>query len=176
MFNEKTRVLLLGLGFLLLLMVSSFSNTLFLDSVDVLYQNQILVFLMIFMNNVIVISLITIGMTFYVKLVTFGFFKDEKYSTAIIDNPRIFALIFSFVVLVFGVLRAVNHFFGKITIELLPIMLLLNAPLGLIEGYAVYLTIKKILNRTLTLRNLFFIFGILSLAALVEVGLIISLN
>lgn len=176
MFNEKIRVLLLGLGFLLLLMVSSFSNTLFFDSLGVLYQNQILVFLMIFMNNVIVISLITIGMTFYVKLVSFGFFKDEKYSTVIIDNPKIFALIFSFIVLVFGVLRGVNQFFGKITIELLPIMLLLNAPIGIIEGYAVYLTIKKILNRTLTLRNLFFIFGIFSLAALVEVGLIISLN
>ena len=113
LFNEKIRVLLLGLGFLLLLLFSSFSNTLFFDSLGVLYQNQILVFLMIFMNNVIVISLITIGMTFYVKLVTFGFFKDENYSTVIIDNPRIFALIFSFVVLVFGVLRGVIHFFLK---------------------------------------------------------------
>ena len=176
MFNQKTRISLLGLSFLLLLLVSSVSNTVFMNSLGTLYQNQILVFSMIFMNNVIVISLIIIGMNFYVKLVAFGFFKNEKYSTMIIDNPRTFALIFSFIVLLFGVLRGVNHFFGKITIELLPKMLLLNAPIELIEMYGVYLAIKKTLNRTLTLRNLFYIFGIFTIAAIIEVGMIILLN
>ena len=115
-------------------------------------------------------------MTFYVKLVKYGFFKDEEYSTVIIDNPRIFAIIFSFIVLFLGILRAVNHFFGRITINLLPQILLLNAPLGIIEGYGVYLAIKKTLNQTLNLKNILFIFAILSLAAIVEVGMIIFLN
>ena len=128
---------------------------------------------MIIMNNMIVISLIVLGMTFYVNLVTLGFFKNEKYSNVIIENPRIFALVFSFIVLFFGILRGVNHFFGEITIELLPKMLLLNAPIGLIEGYAVYLAIKKTLNRTLTLRNLFCTFGIFSIAAIIEVCFIL---
>ena len=176
MFNEKIRISFLGLSFLLLLLFSSLSNSVFLNSLAVLYQNQILVFLMIFMNNVIVISLIIIGMTFYVKLVKFGFFKDEKYSTVIIDNPRIFALIFSFIVLFLGILRAVNHFFGRITINLLPQILLVNTPLGIIEGYGVYLAIKKTLNQTLTLKNIFYIFGILSIAAIIEVGMIIFLD
>ena len=115
-------------------------------------------------------------MTFYVNLVTLGFFKNEKYSSVIIDHPRTFALVFSFIVLFFGILRGINHFFGKITIELLPIMFLVNAPIGIIEGYGVYLTIKKTLSRTISLRNLVFIFAVLSVAALIEVGMIKILN
>ena len=172
MFNEKIRVSLMGLSFLFLLLVSSVSNTLFLNSLGVLYQNQILLFSMIFMNNVIVISLIILGMTFYVNLVTLGFFKNEKYPNVIIDNPRIFALIFLFIVLFFGVLRGVNHFFGTIAIELLPIIFLLNTPIGIVEGYGVFLAIEKILHRKLTLRNLIYIFVIFSIAALIEVCMI----
>ena len=120
LFQEKTHAIFLGLSFLGLLLISSFANTLFLNSLNLLYQNQILVFSMIFMNNIIVISLIILGMTFYVKLVTLGFFKNDKNSTVIIDHPRIFSIVFSFIVLFLGILRGVNHFFGKITIELLP--------------------------------------------------------
>ena len=176
MFNEKIRISLLGLSFLLLLLVTSVSSTVFLDSLGALYQNQILFFSMIFMNNVIVISLIILGMTFYVNLVIFGFFKNEKYSNVIIENPRIFALIFSFIVLFFGVLRGVNHFFGTIDIELLLIIFLLNTPLGIVEGYGVYLAIKRILQRTLTLRSLVYIFAVFAIAALIEVGMIIIIN
>ncbi len=172
MFNKKIQVSLLGLSFLILLLISSISNTVFLNSLGVLYQNQILLFSMIFMNNVIVISLIILGMTFYVNLVTLGFFKNEKYPNVIIDNPRIFALIFSFIVLFFGVLRGVNNFFGTIAIELLPIIFLLNTPIGIVEGYGVFLAIEKILHRKLTLRNLIYIFGIFGIAALIEVGMI----
>jgi len=172
LFHEKTRVFVLGLSFLILLLISSFTNTIFLNSMSILYQNQILVFSMILMNNIIVISLIILGMTFYVNLVTLGFFKNEKHSTVLIDHPRTFAFIFSFIVLFLGVIRGVNHFFGKIDIELLPIVFFLNAPIGIIEGYGVYLTIKKIFNRTITLRSLVYIFGIFIVAALIEVGMI----
>jgi hypothetical protein len=111
-------------------------------------------------------------MTFYVKLVTMGFFKNDRNSTVIIDHPKIFAVVFSFIVLFLGILRGVNHFFGKITLELLPIILFLNAPIGIIEGYGVYLTIKKILNRKMTLKSLVYIFLIFIIAAIFEVGFI----
>lgn len=176
MFQEKTNVIFLGLCFLFLLVISSFANTIFLNSLNILYQNQILIFSMIFMNNIIVISLIILGMTFYVKLVTFGFFKNDKNSTVIIDHPRIFAIVFSFIVLFLGILRAVNHFFGKITIELLPIILFLNTPIGIIEGYGVYLTIKKTLDRKMTLKSLVYIFLIFIIAAIFEVTMITILN
>lgn len=176
MFQEKTHVIFLGLSFLGLLVISSFANTIFLNSLNMLYQNQILIFSMIFMNNIIVVSLIILGMTFYVKLVTLGFFKTDKNSTVIIDHPRIFAIVFSFIVVFLGILRGVNHFFGKITIELLPIILFLNAPIGIIEGYGVYLTIKRTLNRKMTLRSLLYIFIIFIIAAIFEVGIINILN
>jgi hypothetical protein len=117
LFNEKIRVSLLGLSFMFLLLVSSVSNAVSLNSLGVLYQNQILLFSMIFMNNVIVISLIILGMTFYVNLVTLDFFKNEKYPNVIIDNPRIFALTFSFIVLFFGVLRGVNYFLEQLLLS-----------------------------------------------------------
>ena len=176
MFQEKTHVIFLGLSFLGLLLVSSFANTLFLNSLNLLYQNQILIFSMIFMNNIIVISLIILGMTFYVKLVTLGFLKNDKNSTVIIDHPRLFSIIFSFIVLFLGILRGVNHFFGKITIELLPLILFLNTPIGIIEGYGVYFTIKKTLKRKLSLRSLVYIFFIFIIAAIFEVGMITVLN
>lgn len=172
MLNEKSRVFLLGLGFLTLLLISSVANTAFLDSLSALYQNQILVFSMILMNNIIVVSLILLGMRFYVQLVTLGFFKNEKYSNVVIDHPRTFAVVFALIVLFFGVLRGINLFFGNFVIEFLPEIFLTSAPLGIIEGYGVYLTIKKTLKGTMTLRSLVYIFGVFAVAALIEVGLI----
>jgi len=43
---------------------------------------------------------------------------------------------------------------------------------GLIEGYGIYLTIKKTLSRTITVKDLVYIYGIFIIAAAIEVGLI----
>ena len=174
--DEKSHTYLLGLGFLALLLLSSIANSASLGSLTALYQNQVLVFSMILMNNVIVVSLILLGMRFYVQLVTLGFFKQEKYAYVIIDHPQTFAIIFAFIVLFLGVLRGVNLFFGEIAIELLPSIFLASAPIGIIEGYGVYLTIHKTLSRTITLRCMIYIFGIFAIAALIEVGLITILR
>jgi hypothetical protein len=49
---------------------------------------------------------------------------------------------------------------------------LASAPIGIIEGYGVYLTIRKTLSRTMAMRDLACIYGIFLIAALIEVGFI----
>jgi len=127
---------------------------------------------MIFMHNVIVISLILLGMKFYVDLVVLGFFKREKYAYIVLEHPRTFAIIFAFVVLFLSILRGANLFLGRIIVEALPIIFLVSAPVGIIEGYGIYLTIKKTLSRTITMKDLVYIYGIFIIAAVVEVGFI----
>jgi hypothetical protein len=172
MLKEKYRAVLLGLAFLILLMLSYIANTAFFNTLSILFQNQLLFFSMIFINNVIVVSLILLGMTFYVDLVVLGFFKREKYAHVVLEHPRIFAIVFALTVLFLSILRGTNLFLGKIIVEALPIIFLVSAPIGIIEGYGIYLTIKKTLSRTMTMKDLICIYGIFLIAALIEVGFI----
>ena len=172
MLDEKYRAVLLGLAFLILLMLSYIANTAFFNTLSVMFQNQLLVFSMIFINNVIVVSLILLGMTFYVDLVVLGFFKREKYANVVLEHPRTFAIVFAIIVLFLSILRGANLFLGRIIVEALPIIFLVSAPVGIIEGYGIYLTIKKTLSRTITVKDLVYIYGIFIIAAVVEVGFI----
>ena len=172
MLDEKQRVVLLGLAFLILLVLSYIANTAFFDSLRVIFQNQLLVFSMIFINNVTVVSLILLGMTFYVDLVVLGFFKSEKYANVVLEHPRTFAIVFAFIILFFSVLRGANLFFGSIIVEALPEIFLASTPIGLIEGYGIYLTIKKTLSRTILIKDLILVYGVFLIAALAEVGFI----
>jgi len=172
LFDERNRAVLLGSAFLILLLFSYFANTVFFKTLDVMFQNQVLFFLMIFMHNVIVISLILLGMKFYVDLVVLGFFKREKYAHIVLEHPRTFAIIFAFIVLFLSILRGANLFLGRIIVEALPIIFLVSAPVGVIEGYGIYLTIKKTLSRTITVKDLVYIYGIFIIAAVIEVGFI----
>src|SRR3989337_205442 len=101
---------------------------------------------MLFLHNVLVVSLILLGMTFYVNLVVLGFFKKEKKADVVITHPRGFALIFSFIVVFLSILRGATLISGGITVELLPLILLISTPIGIVEGYGIYLTIKKTLR------------------------------
>lgn len=172
MLDERKRTVLLGLAFLVLLIFSFFANTVFFEILDALFQNQLLVFSMIFMHNVIVVSLVLLGMTFYVDLVVLGFFKREKHANIVIEHPRTFAIVFAFTVLSLSILRETNIFLGRIILEALPIIFLVSAPIGLIEGYGIYLTINKTLSRTITLKDLVHIYGIFLIAAIIEVSFI----
>jgi len=172
LFDERKRAILLGLAFLILLLVSYFANTAFFETLNVLFQNQLLVFLMIFIHNVIVVSLILLGMTFYVDLVVLGLFKREKYAYIVLEHPRTFAIVFAFMVLFLSILRGTNIFLGSIIVEALPMIFFVSAPIGIIEGYGIYLTIKKTLSRTITVKDLVYIYGIFIIAAAIEVGLI----
>jgi hypothetical protein len=172
LFDGRNRAVLLGLAFLILLLFSYFANTAFVKTLNVLLQNQPLFFLVIFLHNVIVVSLILLGMTFYVDLVVLGFFKRERYAYIVLEHPRTFAIVFAFIVLFLSILRGTNLFLGRIVVEVLPIIFLASAPIGIIEGYGVYLTIKKTLSRTITVKDLVRIYGIFIIAAVVEVGFV----
>ena len=172
MLNEKNRVALLGLTFLYFLVLSYVANTAFFNVFNVLFQNQLLVFFMIFINNIIVVSLILLGMTFYVDLVVLGFFKKEKYANVVLEHPRAFAGVFAFIVLFISILRGIDFFLGQIVVEALPTIFLVSAPMVILEGYGIYVTIQKTLSRVITTKGLVYIYGLFFIAALVEVGLI----
>ncbi len=170
--NEKNRVVLLGLTFLFFLMMSYVANTAFFNVFDALFQNQLLVFSMIFINNIIVASLILLGMTFYVDLVVLGFFKEEKYANVVLEHPRAFAGVFAFIVLFISIFRGIDFFLGQIVVKVLPTIFMVSAPMVILEGYGIYVTIQKTLSRAITMKSLVQIYGLFFIAALVEVGLI----
>ena len=169
---QRKRILLIGVAFLVCLMLSYYESTSFFKTLTLFSQNPLLFFLMIFINNITVSSLILLGMTFYVSLVISNVFQREKHARIILEHPRVFALVFAVVLLVLSILRGANFFLGGIWVETLPSILLVSTPIGIIEGYGLYLTIRKTLSRTITIRGLVSIYGIFILAALIEVGFI----
>jgi len=163
--------MLLGLAFLILLVLSSIENTFFFHILNDVLQNQLLAVVMLFIHNVLVISLILLGMTFYVDLVISNFFKREKYAHIVLEHPRTFAIAFTFMILFLSILRG-SSLLGGISVEALPLILLVSAPIGIVEGYGIYLTIKKTLSRTMLTKDLAYIYGIFFIAAIMEVGFI----
>ena len=169
--DERKRTMLLGLAFLILLVLSSVENTIFFNTLGEILSNQFLTVGVFFINNVLVASLILLGMTFYVNLVL-NFFKKGKYEYVVIEHPRIFAIVFTIMILFLSILRTSNLIYGGISIEFLPLILLVSAPMGIVEGYGIYLTIEKTLSRTISMRDLAYIYGIFFIAAVMEVGFI----
>ena len=176
--DARKQTVLLGLAFLLLLLVSSVENTVFFRiSSNVLknlssVQNQLLAVGILFLHNIIVISLILLGMTFYVNLVVLDFFKREKYSHIVLEHSRTFALVFTLMIIFLSILRGSTIIYGEISVEALPLILLISAPIGIVEGYGIYLTIKKTLSQTMSMKDLAYIYGIFLIAAVMEVGFI----
>ena len=168
---------MLGLAFLISLAISFVVNTFFLQGLTDLLQNQevlqnqLLAIIMLFVHNVLVVSLILLGMTFYVNLVILNFFKREKYAHIVLEHPRTFALVFAIVVVFLSILRG-SSLFGGLNIEKLPLILLISTPMGIVEGYGIYLTIKKTLSRSVSTKGLIYIYGIFLIAAIIEVGFI----
>jgi hypothetical protein len=127
---------------------------------------------MFFVHNITVISLILLGMTFYVNLVVQGFFKGQKHERVILEHPGTFAIVFTILIVFLSILRGSTLIFGEIMVDELPKILLASVPIGIVEGYSIYLTIKKTLSRTISLKDLAYIYGIFFIAAVVEVGFI----
>jgi hypothetical protein len=167
----------LGLAFLISLAISFIVNTFFLEGLtnilqnQEVLQNQLLAVAMLFVHNVLVVSLIILGMTFYVNLVLLNFFKREKYAHIVLEHSRTFALVFAVVVIFLSILRG-SSLFGGLIIEKLPLILLISSPMGIVEGYGIYLTIKKTLSRSMSTKDLIYIYGIFLIAAMIEVGFI----
>jgi len=185
--DAKRRTVFLGSAFLILLALSSVESSIFfnvlsgilqshLSAISTLSIHEILVnsFIlsgMFFINNILFISLILLGMTFYVNLVLNDFFKGE-YEYIVLEHPRIFAIVFTVIVLFLSILRTSNLIYGGVTVEALPLILLVSAPMGMVEGYGIYLTIKKTLSREMTVKSLIYIYVIFLVAAVMEVGFI----
>jgi hypothetical protein len=169
---EKRNTALLGLAFLVLLGLSYAENQFFFSILGDVLQNQFLAVGMLFLHNVLVVSLILIGMTFYVNLVVLNFFKHEEHADVIISHPRIFAAVFACMIVFLSILRGATLINGGVTLETLPLILLISTPVGIIEGYGIYLTIKRTLSRTMTLKALAYIYGVFFLASVIEVGFI----
>lgn len=170
--SPKTHTALLGLAFLFFLLLSYIENTLFFQTISgEIISNNLLFFVMLFTHNVLAVSLILLGMTFYVNLVVSNFFKREKYANIVLEHPRIFALVFALIIVVLSILRG-SSLLGGINIEALPLILLVSAPVGIIEGYGIYLTIKKTLSQNMSMKDLTYIYGIFFIAALMEVAFI----
>jgi len=171
LFDQKKRTVLLGLAFLIFLMLSYVENTFFFGILNDVLQNQLLTIFMLFVHNILVVSLIILGMTFYVNLVVSNFFEREKYAHIVLEHPRTFALVFTFVVVFLSILRG-GSLLGGITVEALPLIILISTPIGIVEGYGIYLTIKKTLSRIMSTKDLIYIYGIFLIASIMEVGFI----
>ena len=126
---------------------------------------------MLFIHNILVASWILLGLTFYVNLVVSGFFKREKQPDIVLNHPRIFALVFTVIVVFLSILRG-SSLLGGVEVDALLQILLISAPMGIVEGYGIYLTIKKTLSRTMSMKDLVYIYGIFFIAAALEVTFI----
>jgi hypothetical protein len=135
-------------------------------------QNQLLAVGMPFLHNVLVVSLILISMTFYANLVVLNFFKREKHADAVISRPRTFAAVFACTIIFLSILLGATLIKGGVTLETLPLILLVSAPADIVEGYGIYLTLKKTLSRTMSMRELVCICGLFFAASVMEVGFI----
>lgn len=172
MADERKRLVLLGLAFLIFLIFSYFENVLFFQMLNTLFGNHFLALLMVFTHNVTVASLILLGMTFYVNLVILGFFKGQKHERVVVEHPGTFAIVFTILIVFLSILRGSTLIFGQVNIEALPKIVIASTPMGMIEGYGIYLTIKKTLSRTMSLKDLVYIYSIFFIAAVIEVSFI----
>lgn len=169
--NAKKNTILIGLAFIVLLALAYVENMIFFSVVGDILSNQLLSLVMLFIHNILAISLILLGMTFYVNLVVSDFFKNEKYAYIVLEHPRTFAMVFTVMILFLSILRE-GSLLGGVSIEALPFILLMSAPMAIVEGYGIYLTIKKTLSRAMSMKDLAYIYGIFFIAAIIEVGFI----
>ncbi len=123
--------------------------------------------LAIFVHNVLVVSLILVAMTFYVSLVL-TFFPNRKYEYVVLEHPRLFAFIFTLVILLVSILRTSTLLQGRVFLENLALVILVSAPNGIIEGYGIFQCITKTLNRNMTLKDLAVVYLIFFIAAVIE--------
>lgn len=168
---SKKRTVLLGVCLLLFLVLASAENIVFFGYSGNLFANPPVAVILVFIHNVLVVSLILLAMTFYVELVL-SFFKPRKYEYIVLQHPRVFALVFTFMIILLSIFRASMIVFGTVFISGLATVVLLSLPNGLIEGYGIYLTIQKTLKRSMTMQDLLVIYLLFFIAAMVEVGFI----
>ena len=168
MVDQKKRTVILGLVFVLLLVFAYAENSSFFGSVGDVFLNPPLAVLFVFVHNVLVVSLILLGMTFYVGLVL-NFMPQRKSEYVLLHNPRIFAFVFTVMIIFISILRASMLVYGQVVVDTLIFVVLLSTPNAIIEGYGIFKTIEKTLKRKMTTKSLAAIYLIFFVAAVIEV-------
>ena len=167
--DEAKRTVVLGLVFLLCLVLAYVENRSFFNYLGDVFLNPPLAVLVVFVHNVLVVSLILLGMTFYVGVVL-TFMPKRKIEYVVLEHPRVFAFAYTVMILLISVFRTSMLVYGQVFIETLPLVILLTVPNGIIEGYGIFQTIEKTLERKMTLKDLAVIYAIFFVAAVIEVG------
>ena len=169
---NKRNTAFLGLFFLIFLVLAYLENIFFFGVLGEILQNSFLAVIMLFAHNALVVSLIVLGMSFYVRLVFLDFFRREKHADIIVTHPKTFAIIFACIIVFISILRGATLITGKVNLEFLPLILSISLPIGIVEGYGIYLAIKKTLSRMLSIKSLGYIYGIFCFASVLEVAYI----
>ncbi len=174
--NPRKKTILLGLLFLAFLGLAYVENLAFYNYAGTIFFDIPLAILTVFVHNMLVISLILLSMTFYVGLVVNGFFVEHKYEGVVLEHPRVFAFVFTIVIIVISILRAIMLVYNQVRLDTLGFIVLLSLPNGIIEGFGIFLTLQKTFKQNMRTKDLLFIYGLFFIAALVEVGFINGLR
>ncbi|KPV64208.1 MAG: hypothetical protein AOA66_0388 [Candidatus Bathyarchaeota archaeon BA2] len=169
--NERKRTIMLGVVFLLCLALAYIENVSFFNYLRDAFSSPTVAFLLVFIHNVLAVSLILVGMTFYVGFVL-TFLPKRKFEYVVLEHPRIFAFAYTVMILLISILRTSMLVYGQVFLETLPLIILLSAPNGIIEGYGIFQTIEKTLERIMTMKDLAIIYMLFLVAAVIEVGYI----
>jgi hypothetical protein len=173
--DQKKKTAILGIVFLGLLAFAYLENKAFFGSVEDVFLNPSLAVLFLFISNLLVVSLILLGMTFYVGLVL-NFFPQRKVEYVVLHNPRIFAFVFTIMIIFISILRASMLVYGQVVVNTLLFVILLITRNAILEGYGIFQTIEKTLKRRMTMKALVAIILIFFAAALIEVGYVLLLR
>jgi hypothetical protein len=167
----KKRTIILGVVLLFFLALAYVENTSFFVYVRDSFMNPPLGVILLFIHNVLAVSLIILAMSFYVEIVL-TFMPKRKMEYVVLQNPEIFAVAFTGMVLFISILRASTLIRGQVEVGTLVMVVLLSLPTGVVEGYGIFQAIKKTLKKTLQMRDLALIYSIFFVAAIVEVGFV----
>lgn len=171
MSGKKKRTVILGLVFLFFLLLAYVENTSFFVYIRDSFTNPPLAVVLVFIHNVLAISLIILGMAFYVEIVL-TFMPKRRIEYVVLQNPTVFAVVFTVMILVISIFRASTLIKGAVDIGSLALVILVSAPNALVEGYGIFQAIKRTLSKNLTTRGLGAIYLIFFVAAVVEVGFV----
>jgi len=170
----KKRTLILGLVFLFFLALAYIENTSFFVYIQDSFTNPPVAVVLVFIHNVLAISLIILAMAFYVEIVL-TFMPKRKIEYVVLQNPQVFAVVFTVMILLLSILRAATLVRGQIEVNTLALVILLSLPNGLVEGYGIFHAIKKTLKKELEMQDLTLIYSIFLVAAVIEVGFVQAL-
>ena len=93
----------------------------------------------------------------------------RKIEYVVLQNPRIFAFVFTIIIILLGISRASTIVYEQVFMNTLASVILLSTTNAIIEGYGILQTIERTLKRKMTLKALAGIYLFL-IAAIIEVG------